>query len=167
MAEENIKQEGSQEPNYLEQALETNKTLKEQLQATREEMAKMAEDNKTIMKQLLEGGYTQDVEETDTRSIEDVIKDMRNENISDIDYAKNALAYRNKCMNLKDKPFDPFVGKGHNYQEYEKEQERAENLAQCLEHCIEYAEGNNEVFLNELNRITVDIPGSKMLNNRR
>lgn len=166
MAEEIIKNEGSEEPNYLEQALETNKSLKEQLQATREEMARMAQDNKVIMKQLLEGGSIQE-EEQDTRSIEDVIKHMRDENITDLEYAKDALAYRNKCLNLKEKPFDPFVGRGHNYQEYEKEQERAENLANVLEHCIEYADGDNQVFINELNRLTVDIPGGKALNNRR
>lgn len=155
-----------QEPNYLEQALETNKSLKEQLEATRQEMARMAEDNKTIMKQLLEGGTIKE-EDEDKRSIPDIIKDMRKDNINDIQFVENALAYRKKCMEQKENPFDPFVGRGVKYEEYEKETERAENLANCLQHCLDYAEGNNEVFINELNRITSDIPGGKILHNRR
>lgn len=163
MAEE-IKKEGSQEPNYLEQALEANQNLKEQLQSTREEMARMAEDNKTIMKQLLEGGEV-NKEPEDTRPIVDVIKSMRRDNINDLEFAKEALAYREKC--IAQGHGDPFVGKGDKYDADEAEQAKAENLAKCLAHCIEYAEGDNSVFLNELNRITVDIPGGKFINNNR
>lgn len=160
MAEE---EKGLQEPNYLEQALEANKALKEELAASREEMKRMEEDNRSIMKKLLEGGDIQK-EPEDTRSIGDIISDMRKDNISDIQYVKDALAYREKC--IAEGYGDPFVGKGEKYVPDEREAEKAENLANCLKHCIEYSEGDNQVFLNELNRITVDIPGGKLFNRR-
>lgn len=165
MAEE-IKNEGSQEPNYLEQALEANKALKEQLQASREEMARMANDNKAIMKQLLEGGSIETKAE-DTRSIEEIVKEMQtNDNLNDIEYAELSLLYREKCMNRKKNPFDPFVGSGHEYQPDEREAEKAQHLADCLQQCIDYANGDNRAFINELDRITVDIPGGKFFNRR-
>ena len=162
MAEEEKKVQET-EPNYLEEALKANQTLKEELQKSREEMQKMAEDNKTIIKKLLEGGDGPQ-EETDSRDILTIIKDMRKDNISDVEYAKNALAYRKKC--IEQGHGDPFVGKGHEYTPDDREAEKAENLANCLQHCIDYSEGDNQVFLNELSRITVDIPGGKLHNRR-
>lgn len=162
MAEEE-KKVSETESNYLEEALKANQTLKEELQKSREEMQKMAEDNKTIIKKLLEGGENPQ-EETDSRDIPTIIKDMRSDSISDVEYAKNALVYRKKCM--EQGYGDPFVGKGHDYVPDDRESEKAENLANCLQHCIDYSEGDNQVFLNELSRITVDIPGGKLLNRR-
>lgn len=160
---ENFMAEEKQE-NYLEQALEANKSLKEELNAAREEMQKMADDNKTIMKQLLEGGTVQQ-EPEDTRSIVDVIKNMRRDGISECEWAKEALAYRKKCI---DQGYgDPFVGRGDKYQPDEREQEKADNLANGLQHCIDYAEGDDRLFRSELDRITADIAGGRFINNRR
>lgn len=164
MAEE-TKEIQPESTNYLEDALKANTNLKEQLQATREEMARMAEDNKAIMKQLLEGGEFQTPKQEDTRSIPDIIKAMNSDNISDVEYATLALAYRDKC--ISEGYGDPFVGKGHKYTADEREAEKAQNFADSIKHCIEYSEGNNEVFINEVNRITVDVTGGIFNKNRR
>lgn len=155
------------EQNYLDTALEANKTLQEQLQATREEMAKMAEDNKTIMKRLLEGGYEESEDNEDTRTIPQIIEEMNSDKVNDLEYAELALAYRKKCMSMKKNPFDPFCPIGDRYEPTGDETEKAQNLENALKHAIEYANGDNSVFINELNRITSDVPGAALLNRRK
>jgi hypothetical protein len=52
---------------------------------------------------------------------------------------------------------DPFLPVGSRVAPTHDEIETAENVAEIYRECIEYADGNSEVFTNELMRRTVDL----------
>ena len=78
----------------------------------------------------------------------------------DIDEIRKNL-FGKECSNLRDalikqgKP-DPFLPQGTHIVPTTEDMVAAEKVAQAFQHCIEYADGDSEVFTNELMRLTVD-----------
>lgn len=151
MQEENKQQE---QQTYLDDILADRQNLQEQLNAAQEQIKRMAEDNKTITRNLLEGNIVNE-EPKDKRTISEIIKDTRNSK-NDVEYIKNALAFRKKC--IEEGYADPFTGHGPKYEADDREQEKADRFADIMQEIVDYADGNNDVFINEVNRRTIEGP---------
>lgn len=151
MQEENKQQE---QQTYLDDILADRQNLQEQLNAAQEQIKRMAEDNKTITRNLLESNIVNE-EPKDNRSIVDIIKDTNNSK-NDIEYLKNALAYRKKL--IEEGYPDPFQGHGPKYEADDREQEKADRFAQIIQECLDYADGDISVLSNEVNRRTIEGP---------
>lgn len=91
---------------------------------------------------------------TPKRSIDEIRKEMFGKEHNNLDYAKHACELRERCLE-EGKP-DPFLPFGSKIVPTEEDKAAAERVYQGFKHCIEYADGDNATFTNELNRITLD-----------
>lgn len=85
--------------------------------------------------------------------------------LNNLDYCKNVLKIREEIMERGGD--DPFVPHGSKIVATDEDYIAAARVAEGLQACIDYAEGDSEVFTNELQRITVDTSPFKGANNIR
>lgn len=91
---------------------------------------------------------------------EERIKTLRKElfsqdqDLSNLDYVSKALELRKHILETTGQ--DVFVGGACNKAPTAADLEKAEHLANGLQAAVDVAEGNNEVFLNELQRKMID-----------
>lgn len=144
-----------EEPNYLKEALEANRKLKADLEAKSAEMAKMERDNNELVKNILSGG---EIKQEDNLKSPDYYRKVLwgpdKDNLNDIQVVENWLKLRESVM--KETGEDIFVGKGPKYIPTPEEATQAQNVADCLKECIEYADGDNGLFVQETQRIMID-----------
>jgi hypothetical protein len=155
MAEE--KQVQEEQPGYVNDLLSANEKIANEKRALQEEVERIKNDNRALVEKLLNGEEV--TKEEDTTTIDELAEILYGEKcdqLSDIEYIDKTCKLRRKV--IKEKGFDPFVGRGKKYVPEPDEAERAENVARVFEECVEYANGDNQLFIQELQRRTVDIP---------
>lgn len=113
-------------------------------------------ENKELMKALV-NGETIEIEPQEAVDVNALRKELY---FDDVDFLN--LDYIEKTLKLRDAIIeaggdDPFVGAGHKFAPSAEDYEAAERVANAFRECIEYADGNSEVFTNELMRRTIDI----------
>lgn len=138
--------EQEKQENYLETVLEANKALQNELSSAREEMAKMAEDNQLMIKQILEGKETKKEEPVDIQALrQELYAENRKNRLSNLEYVTKTLKLRKALMDQGQK--DPFTGFGTKYQgNPEQEAMQAQRVADCLQTCVDEAQGDPLVF---------------------
>lgn len=120
---------------------------------SRNEYDQLVERNKQIINSSLNENKP-DKDDSPKRSIDEIRKEMFGKEHNNLDYAKHACELRERCLE-EGKP-DPFLPFGSKIVPTEEDKAAAERVYQGFKHCIEYAEGDNATFTNELNRITLD-----------
>lgn len=116
----------------------------------------LREENRKLINSLVNSSPLE--EKKSAKPVYD-ITELRNKlfgekTLSNLEYAKTALDLRNALIeNGED---DPFLPKCEKLSWDENDINKANKVAEALQKCIDYAEGDNEVFTNELQRITVD-----------
>lgn len=140
-----------------EDYLNTIKTLKETT-VSRDDYAKLKEENKRLLETVVNGGsyeHTQPVPQK--RSAAEVRKELFSDdadNFTNIKFATLALELRESVMD--EGGIDPFVPQGSRIDATDEDYATAEKVANAFQHCLDIADGNESVFLRELDRITVD-----------
>lgn len=91
-----------------------------------------------------------------SRSIEELRQEMfkSNSGLSNLEYAKDVLELR-KALMAKGEP-DPFLPTSRKYIPHDEDYQTAQKVADVIQECIDYAEGDSDVFTNELQRRMVD-----------
>lgn len=138
--------------------IETIKQLKEST-VPKAEHDKLKAENKKLLNTLLEGGELEAAATTAQKRTSD---EIRKELFGDDADTLTNLAFAQKAIELREAVIaeggiDPFVPQGHKILAEESDFAAANKVAEALQSCIEYANGNNEIFTNELMRITADI----------
>ena len=150
MAEEILDQGTPQEPDYIEQI--------EQLRAnsvSKAEYDRLKAEHNRAMNALINGGQLEQ-KPIEKRSAEEVRKELfGGEQLSNLRYAELALELRDAV--IAEGGIDPFVPQGKKIKATREDYESAEMVADGLRRCIEYADGNSEIFTSELQRITDDV----------
>ena len=156
--ENNATQTTGMEQDYLDTIQKMKETT-----VSREAYDKQLEENRKLLNALVSGeninAMTQ--EEAKKPTAQELRNKLFNEQHTNVEYAKLALELRNAV--IEEGGEDPFVPQGRKISATREDYELAEKVAQGLNHCIEYADGDSEVFTNELQRITKDtvIPSAK------
>lgn len=153
MENENLEQIENENNQYIE----TIKQLK-QTTVPRTELEKLQAENKKLLSTLLEGGELEAAASTPLiRSSDEIRKELFSDDaqFNNLEFAQRAIELRNAI--LSEGGIDPFVPQGNNIVAEDSDFAAAEKVAEALESCIEYANGDSEVFTNELMRITADI----------
>lgn len=125
----------------------------------KEDYDKLLDENRKLLKSLVENKPLQ-TEEPQKQKIDKTA--LRKElygsdaDLSNLDYVQKTLTLRKAIMD--DGEPDPFVGRGEKLVPDDSDYAAAAKVASVLEHCVEYANGDSEVFTNELQRLTNDIP---------
>lgn len=78
----------------------------------------------------------------------------RSKTMPNIEYVSKTLQLRQALLD-KGEP-DPFMPNGHEYQYDQRDQEKANYIAQVFQDCLDRAQGDNDVFTAELMRRTKD-----------
>ena len=111
-------------------------------------------ENKKLLDSIVNGTeIAQPVEEK--KSIEELRANYLKEDQNNLEYITNALALREALM-AEGKP-DPFLPIGEQILPTDDDVTKANDVAAVLKECVDYAEGDSDVFTNELQRRLVDI----------
>jgi len=137
------------------------KHLKEE-NATLKEKEKLAsEQNKRLLQEVLNGEEHLDNKEQskeDKVDLNELRKDLfKNPFNNNLSYCKKALKLREEIISKGG--IDPFIPVGSKYKPTDADVATAQKVADVFKQCIEYADGDNELFTNELQRRTEDISG--------
>ena len=156
-------QEKTLEKNYIDeiQKLKANSVPKEKYD-------EVLENNKKLIETLAENRKVEEPKKTEEKvDINKLREELYNSDkeLSNLDYIDKTLKLRKAIIDSGE--MDPFVPNGKKIVPTEEDFRKAEKVAIALQHCVDYARENgddNEVFTNELQRITVDIPLPKRKN---
>ena len=135
------------------------KELKEN-SVNRSEYEKLRAENKKLIDAVVNGQPGQE-EQAVSKHSKEQIDDLRND-LFNSPRELNNLEFITKTMELREALMengepDPFLPVGKQISPTRDDIEGAEKVAQVYKECIEYAEGDSEVFTNELMRRTRDV----------
>ena len=140
---------------YIEQI----KKLKES-SVSKDDYDKLRLDNKRLIDALANGTQLEGKVEPKISAVEN-INELRKKlfskgsNLTNLEYCDTALQLREALIENGEK--DPFLPFGHNVLATDSDYESAERVANVMKECIDYADGNDDIFTNELQRRTVDV----------
>ena len=135
------------------------KELKEK-SVDRSEYDKLRAENKKLIDAVVNGQPGQE-EQVVVKHSKEQIDELRNDlfnspkELNNLEYITKAMELREALMENGEP--DPFLPVGKQISPTRDDLEGAEKVAQVYKECIEYAEGDSEVFTNELMRRTRDV----------
>jgi len=130
------------------------KELKEN-SVSRKEYDEVLAANKSLLETVVNGQTVVTEEEKKQIDINQVAKELFSGELVNLDYMQHALLLREELIK-SGKP-DPFLPIGKQISPTREDIEIAQNVADVVQECIDYAEGDNTVFTTELQRRTIDV----------
>ena len=121
----------------------------------REDYDKLKAENKKLLDSIVNGTDAGLVQPEEKKSIEELRAAYLKEDQSNLEYISNALKLREALM-AEGKP-DPFLPIGEQILPTDEDVAKAAHVAEVLQECVDYAEGDSNVFTNELQRRLVDV----------
>lgn len=114
-------------------------------------------ENKKLIDSIVNGQSVEvEAQPINKRSAKDIRNELFNTaELSNLEYVEKALELRDAVLN--EKGVDIFVGAGHKLNPSQEDYETANRVAETFKECLEYAQGDSEVFTNELMRKTNDV----------
>lgn len=157
MAEE-IKNSESQQENVEQGTNNYIEAIKEMKANSVDKAAydKLKEENKQLLDALINGGQVTQELQKEPVDIDSLRKRLfgGEAELSNLDYMKTALELREALLD-QGSP-DPFLPYGQNIAPTDEDIRTADRVAEAIKSCIDYADGDSEIFTNELQRIMVD-----------
>lgn len=124
----------------------------------RKQYDQLRAENKKLLNSIV-NGQAIDIQQSmpEKKSVEELRNNLFNENadMTNLDWTKNALELREALIS-EGQP-DPFLPYGKQIMPTNEDIECANRVANVLQECVDYAEGDPAVFTNELMRRTVDV----------
>ena len=117
---------------------------------------KQVEDNKKLLEALANGETVETGKKVSHRPVQEIRDDLFNKENNNLQFWMKTLELRGAV--LEDEGKDIFLPVGHEYQVTDADINAANKVADVVQQCIDYAEGDSMVFTNELQRRTNDTP---------
>jgi hypothetical protein len=133
--------------------IDTIKNLKEN-SVDRSKYEALRADNKRLLDSIVNGQSVESQAPVNKPSIDELRKQVFKEDQSNLDYVTHALELRDALI-ANGEP-DPFLPYGKKIVPTDEDVAAAERVATVLRECVDYAEGDSQIFTNELQRRTVD-----------
>ena len=111
-------------------------------------------ENKKLLDSIVNGTEVA-LPAAEKKSVEELRANYLKEDQTNLEYITNALALR-EALIAEGKP-DPFLPVGEQILPTDEDIATANKVAQVLQECVDYAEGDSNVFTNELQRRLVDV----------
>lgn len=134
--------------------IDTIKTLK-QNSVDRSKYDALRAENKKLLDAVVNGAEIAQPTAEPKKSIEELRAAYLKEDQSNLEYITNALKLREAII-AEGKP-DPFLPIGEQIMPTDDDVKTAQKVAEILQDCVDYAEGDSAVFTNELQRRLVDV----------
>ena len=112
-------------------------------------------ENKKLLDSIVNGTTVELPPAEQKKSIEALRAAYLKEDQSNLEYITNTLKLREAII-AEGKP-DPFLPIGEQIMPTDDDIKTAEKVANVLQECVDYAEGDSAVFTNELQRRLVDV----------
>lgn len=112
-------------------------------------------ENKKLLDSIVNGTNIDLPAVEEKKSTEELREAYLKEDQSNLEYITNTLKLR-EALIAEGKP-DPFLPIGNQIMPTDEDVKTAEKVAQILQECVDYAEGDSAVFTNELQRRMVDV----------
>ena len=157
MAEEAVKEAPSvSEQNNVENDsnhyIEAIKEMKANT-VDKEAYLKLKEENKQLLNSLVNGEEIKAQDAEQKESIEELRSKLfgtKRKDLNNLDFVENALKLRNALMEAGQT--DPFVPNGSKIKPTDEDFAKAKKVADTLQECVDYADGDPDVFTDELKR---------------
>lgn len=123
---------------------------------SKEQYNKLRNENKKLLDALVKGESIETPQQAPKANVDELRKKLFNKdgNLSNLEFVETSLELRDALMEAGEP--DPFLPVGSRITPTPEEARLAENVAQIYRECVDYADGNSEVFTNELMRRTTD-----------
>lgn len=151
--QENVEQDTN---NYIEAIKEIKANS-----VSKQAYDKLREENKQLLDSLINGKEIELPKQKEPVDINKIRATLFDENrpLSNLDYVSNALKLRDELLEKGER--DPFLPYGQNISPTDEDITKAERVATVMKECVEYADGDSELFTNELMRRTNDAMPAK------
>lgn len=118
---------------------------------------KLRTENKKLLDALVSGQQI-DLPKEEKPNIDELRKKLFNKdaNLSNLEYVDTALKLRNALIEKGER--DPFLPVGDRVSETAEMYDIAQRVADGLQACVDFAEGDSGIFTAQLQRITKDTP---------
>ena len=122
----------------------------------RDKYEQLEREKKELIQALKSNSQINLVDDSEKKSIDELRADLftPGKDLSNLEYAKRTLALRDAI--IAEGGQDPFLPNGRNYNITQEDIVKAERVAQTFSECIDYANGDSQLFTNELMRRTKD-----------
>lgn len=127
---------------------------------SKEEFDKLKEENKMLLNSLVNDVHTEGKEEkkedaVDISKLREELFSTDNQDMTNLDYITKVMALRKALMDKGER--DPFLPSGQNILPTDEDIKTANRVAEVYQNCIDIADGNPDIFTQELQRVTVDV----------
>lgn len=154
MTEEENKNVSGNVDDNTQDYLAAIKELKEN-SVDRSKYESLRAENKKLIESIVNGQAIEtNVTQAQKKTVEELRKQLFQEDNTNLQYWTNALELRKTLM--ENGEADPFLPIGRKIMPTNEDVECANRVAQVVQECIDYAEGDSAVFTNELQRRTID-----------
>lgn len=135
---------------------------------SKDKYEKLVQERDGLVEALKSGQQVTLVEPQEEESIDE----LRAELYGEADKPWRPTEYVEKTLKLREKVMangerDPFLPNGNEYQVNSEDERYAQLTAQTFQECLDYAQGDDQLFINELMRRTKDDNPIQKLKNRR
>lgn len=103
-----------------------------------------------LIKSLANGNTLETSEAVQVRGLAECKADFLTKTTSQCEYIEKVLALREAAM--REGQSDPFVAEGHHVKPTAYDYQRAQEIADIYRECLDYAGGDDQIFMNEINR---------------
>lgn len=150
---ENEKQEVK--PNDNNQYIEALAKVKETT-VPKEDFDRLKEENKKLLDHVINGTELEGQgEKPEPIDLDGLRKELFEGENTNLEYCQKALKLRNELI-AQGKP-DPFLPVGNQISPTDYDIEKAQQVADVLQECVDYADGDSAIFTQELMRRTQDV----------
>lgn len=111
---------------------------------------KLKDERDNLIKSLTTGADLAAAESVEVRSLADCREAFITPSTSQCEYVEKLLALRDAAM--REGHPDPMVGVGHHVTPTIQNYQRAQEIADIYRECLDYADGDDKVFINEIQR---------------
>ncbi len=112
-------------------------------------------ENKKLLDSIVNGTPVEMEHKEEKKSIEELRANYLKEDQNNLEYIQNTLKLREAL--IADGQPDPFLPVGKQIMPTDSDIQTAQKVADVLQECVDYAEGDSGVFTNELQRRMVDV----------
>ena len=146
--QENVEQDTN---NYIEAIKEMKANS-----VSKQAYDKLREENKQLLDSLINGKEIELPKQKEPVDIDKIRSKLFDEDrpLSNLEYVSNALKLRDELLEMGER--DPFLPYGQNISPTDEDFIKADRVATVMKECVEYADGDSELFTNELMRRTND-----------
>lgn len=121
---------------------------------SRQDYDRIVRENRQLLNSITNGTTPEVAKPKEKKDLNKLREDIVSYDGTNLGYIERVLEYRNEM--IEQGYDDPFIPKGHKVSANAMDVEAANRVAECFQHCVDYANGDNQLFTAELQRITRD-----------